>query len=98
MVATFDDRYPTGTISDPDLQDGLQMFAGGALRRNDAELAQPFIGCRVVSGSRSSSPSLQGFLRSEGFARIYEYALLPSAASPRWVIPMGKRSWTLSGL
>jgi hypothetical protein len=82
------------------LQQALQAFLGGG---NDGCVFQPDEGqyrnggpVAILTGS--SSGPLIARLRSGGFTSIKEFALLPSARTNRWIIPIGDSLCTLSGL
>lgn len=50
----------------------------------------------VITGP--SNGALADRLRSEGFTSVQGFALVPSATATRWIIPIGNRNLTLSGL
>jgi hypothetical protein len=89
---------------DAELKHGLELFLGRVNSNGDrtdvpesrADLRTDDL--RVVEESHAYSKALAGQLRSEGFASVREYALLPSASAARWVIPLERPSFTVSGL
>jgi hypothetical protein len=50
----------------------------------------------VITGS--SNGALADRLRSDGFTNVQGFALVPSATATRWIIPIGNRYLTVSGL
>src|SRR5579864_378712 len=81
------------------LQEALQAFLGEGngcvVQSGDG----PYVrgkSAAVLAGS--SSRQLAARLRSDGFTNVQEFALLPSARTTRWIIPIGDSQCTSSGL
>jgi len=99
---------------DAELKHGLELFLGRVSNDGDRPDSQESIAAqrtdaprkddlrsndlRVVEESSSYSKALASQLRSEGFATVHEYALLPSGTAARWVIPLERPAFTVSGL
>jgi Phosphotransferase enzyme family len=89
---------------DAELKHGLELFLGRVHSDGDRPDTQEsgddlqIDDLRVVEESHAYSEARASQLRSEGFASVREYALLPSASAARWAIPLERPSWTVSGL
>jgi hypothetical protein len=77
----------------------LQVFlAGECASTLPARWDSSHYGNCIAVLTRTSPGRSIDWLRSNGFTRIRQYALLPSVRSPRWLIPVGRRRWTVGGL
>jgi hypothetical protein len=83
---------------DVELQRALQVFLATDQNAEQAGSERRADGDRVVGAQARSSKALALGLRSEGFTNIREYAVLPPATAPRWIVPLGKPSWMVNGL
>jgi hypothetical protein len=86
-------------MTNPEVQRALNAFLG---TEGDAPINAPgeFYtrqdAVAVLTGSSSSRAV--SWLRADGFSRIEEFALAPSAKRPRWVIPLNVSGCTASSL
>jgi len=82
------------------LQETLQTFLGGECGRvfQAGDKGQDHDGEAVAILTGSSTRQQVARLRGQGFTRFKEFALLPSASSARWIIPMGDAHCLRSGL
>jgi len=82
------------------LQETLQTFLGGGSGRvfQSGDKGQHHDGEAVAILTDSSTSYQVARLRGQGFTRFKEFALLPSATSTRWIIPMDDSHCMRSGL
>jgi Phosphotransferase enzyme family len=85
---------------DTGLQQALQAFLGSStshvalVAHKSQENGQQV----TVTKAAATKKSVEVPLVTAGFTRIHRFALLPSAWTTRWIIPMGNRHWTFRGL
>jgi phosphotransferase family enzyme len=88
-------------LMDAGLQETLQTFLGGGgsgrvIQAGDKGQHDDAEAVAILTGLSTSQQVAR--LRGQGFNRFKEFALLPSASSTRWIIPMGDSDCMRSGL